>query len=210
MRVLNNQIHTKLEQLHHLSDRDTANMFKHLAKGIFKKLQPEDMQTTYMAIGKEDGMAMYQQVLDQGCKHIVEYGTSFGISTLYLAAAAAQTGGKVITSELIPSKAAVAQQNFKDAGAAHLIEVRVGDALETLSTLDQPVDYFFLDGWAEINIPLLKALEAQFTDGALVRLDNANFPSSKGTKRYLRSHSQFDILQDKRGNRTFEAIYRWG
>lgn len=82
----------------------------------------------------------------------MEFGTSFGISTLYLAAAVRDTiaasggTGRVITTELDPSKCTRAGAHFEEAGLSDLIEIREGDALETLQSLPDSVDMALIDG----------------------------------------------------------------
>ena len=78
----------------------------------------------------------YMQALASGAKNIVEFGTSYGISTLYLAAAARVNGGRVITCEYLPHKAAAARKHFQEAGLADYIELHEGDTLETLKDSD--------------------------------------------------------------------------
>jgi predicted O-methyltransferase YrrM len=118
------------------------------------------------------GRFLYLAALSQGVRAIVEFGTSFGISTLYLAAAARETGGRVIASEIEPSKAAHAAENFEEAGLADWIELRQGDALETLRDIEAPVELLFLDGWKDQYVPVLKMMEPKLAPGALVIADN--------------------------------------
>ncbi|MDA4743670.1 O-methyltransferase, partial [Enterobacter hormaechei] len=73
---------------------------------------------------------------------------SFGLSTLFLAAALRDNGGGVlIGSEFEPSKIALAREHFIEGGVSDLIEVREGDALVSLAAnLPQTVDLLLLDG----------------------------------------------------------------
>ena len=83
-----------------------------------------------------------------GARRVVDFATSVGMSTLYFAAAMRDNGGgHVIGSELVPEKAATARQNLADAGLADFVDVRVGDARETLRDLGGQVDFILIDGW---------------------------------------------------------------
>lgn len=83
--------------------------------------------------------------VSKGAKVIVEVGAGAGYSTLWLAYAAAATGGKVISCEIDPAKAEQARANIERAGMAHWVEIVVGDARETLRHRDEPVDLLFID-----------------------------------------------------------------
>src|SRR6185369_8038650 len=86
-----------------------------------------------LPISRETGTLLYMLARSGRAKTIVEYGTSFGISTLHLAAALRDNGGgRLITSEFEPSKVARARENLASGGVLDLVEIRVGDALQTL------------------------------------------------------------------------------
>jgi len=71
-----------------------------------------------------------------GAKRVVEVGTSYGVSTLYLADAVRTVGGgEVIGTEYEPAKAAGARANFDAAGLSELIDLREGDLRQTLKTM---------------------------------------------------------------------------
>ena len=95
----------------------------------------------YIPIVPQQGAFLYMQALAKGAKNIVEFGTSYGISTLYLAAAAKKNGGRVITTEYLPHKAEAARRHFAAAGLADYIELREGDALETLQDIAGGIDF---------------------------------------------------------------------
>jgi predicted O-methyltransferase YrrM len=110
-----------------------------------------------------------------GARWAVEFGTSFGISTLHLAAALRDNGGgRLITSEFEPSKIARARENFAAGGVADLIELREGDALETLARdLPAQIQLALLDGAKSLYPDVLMLLEPHLAPGALVVADNA-------------------------------------
>jgi len=109
---------------------------------------------------------------------VVEFGTSFGVSTIYLAAAVRDTvrerGGEgiVIGTEIEPSKAEIAVANIAEAGLDPFVEVRVGDARETLKDAGGPVDFLLLDSWIPLVRPVMDVMMPQLRRGAMVLCDN--------------------------------------
>lgn len=152
------------------------------ADGTFTyDLYPKDV---YLSIEPAMGIFLNLCAKAIGAKLIVEFGSSFGISTLYLAAAAKDTGGKVIGTEMEVSKAEKARANLEEAGLANWAEIRAGDALETLKDLDGPVDLLFLDGWKDLYVPVARMMEPKLRPGALLLADNIHtFPAE--IKAYL-------------------------
>lgn len=112
-----------------------------------------------------------------GARSIVEFGTSFGISTLHLAAALRDNGGgRLVTSEFEPSKVVRARANLAAAGLADLVELREGDALRTLAAdLPDSVDLLLLDGAKALYPEVLARVEHRLRPGAFVVADNADF-----------------------------------
>jgi predicted O-methyltransferase YrrM len=104
---------------------------------------------------------------------VVEVGTSFGVSTLYLAdAVRANGGGVVIGTEYEPAKAAQARANFEAAGLSDLIDLREGDLRETLKVIEGPVDFVLMDIWTEMARPALELIAPRLRPGAIVVADN--------------------------------------
>ncbi len=187
------QITNVLNHLFSDAKFDMLKMMKGASKSLFRPLQPSDFKDVYLSISKTEGKELTQLVIDNNIKNIVEFGTSFGISTLCLAKGAVETGGKIITTELIDSKAQIAKENFEKAGVSDLIEVRVGDAMETLKNHDQAIDLLFLDGWKDLYLPLFQMLESHFHSQTLIYVDNANFPETKRFLRVIAQNEKFEI-----------------
>jgi predicted O-methyltransferase YrrM len=104
---------------------------------------------------------------------VVEAGTSFGVSTLYLAAAVRDNGGGVvIATEHEPAKCAAARANFAAAGLAEFIDLRQGDLRETLKDVGGPVDFMLIDIWVEMARPALELVAPRLRPGAAVIADN--------------------------------------
>jgi predicted O-methyltransferase YrrM len=137
-------------------------------------LAPE-LREAWICVPREVGDLLATLVHATRARTVVEFGTSFGVSTVFLAAALRDTGGgTVITTELEPTKAAVAAGNLARAGLDDLVDLRAGDALETLADLPGPVDVLLLDGWSELYLPVLRVVEPRLRPGALVIADDTD------------------------------------
>jgi predicted O-methyltransferase YrrM len=142
------------------------------------------LKNAYIPISPEQGQYMYQTARLIGAKSIVEFGTSFGISAIYLGAAARDNGGRFTGTELEPGKIKAARENLAAAGLADVAEVRAGDALETLKDFDGPIDMLLLDGWKDIYLLMIRMLKPKLRPGAVVFADNIyTFP--KDLARYV-------------------------
>jgi predicted O-methyltransferase YrrM len=142
-------------------------------RGLWETLTPEAMKEFYIPVSREQGELLYLTARAIGARTIVEFGTSFGISTLYLAAAVRDGGGgRVIGSEIEPGKHARALAHLREAGLADFAEVRLGDACQTLRELPEPVDLVLLDGWKDLYLPVLELVTPRLRVGAVVFADN--------------------------------------
>jgi len=177
----------KLNALHNDASKDYLRIGKGMVKSIFGPMQPQDFEHAYLPVSKSQGEYLRQLIINHDCKTVVEFGTSFGISTIYLADAARLTGGRVITTELLESKALKAHDNISEAELASYVEVRIGDALETLEGFAEEIDFLFLDGWKDLYLPLFQMLEPKFKKSALVYADNMNMPGTRDYGQYVQS-----------------------
>ena len=135
------------------------------------------MKDFHLAVSRETGALLYLLGRATRARSVVEFGTSFGISTLHLAAALKDNGGgRLIGTEFEPSKVAEARKNLAYAGFSDLVEIREGDALQTLARdLPDVIDFVFLDGAKPLYVSVLSQLEPHLRDGALVVADNTNW-----------------------------------
>ncbi|WP_347557052.1 class I SAM-dependent methyltransferase [Robbsia sp. KACC 23696] len=128
----------------------------------------------FLNVAPEYGQFLYQCARARRATRIVEFGTSMGVSTIYLAAALRDMGeGQLISTELEPGKAAHARANLEAAGLADWVEIRVGDARETLRDIAGPIDLVLLDGAFSLYLPVLKLLEPHLKSGAPILAENA-------------------------------------
>ncbi|MBV6749432.1 O-methyltransferase [Pseudomonas chlororaphis] len=129
-----------------------------------------------LAVSRETGKLLYMLARSCTARTIVEFGTSFGLSTLHLAAALRDNGGgRLITSEFEPSKVARARENLTAGRLIDLVEIREGDALQTLSVdLPDSIDLVLLDGAKALYPEILSLLQSRLRPGALIIADNAD------------------------------------
>lgn len=131
----------------------------------------------WLPVSRETGTLLYMLARASRARSIVEFGMSFGISTLHLAAALRDNGGgRLITSEFEPSKIARARRHLTEAGLVDLVEIREGDALRTLGAdLPESIDLLLLDGAKALYPEVLGLVEGRLRPGALIVADNADY-----------------------------------
>jgi predicted O-methyltransferase YrrM len=147
----------------------------------------EAYQDIYIPISAEAGRLLYALVRAGRPETVVEFGTSFGISTIFLAAAVTDNGtGHVLTTELSTRKAEAARANLREAGVGEAATVLTGDARQTLQEVPGPVGLVLLDGWKDLCLPVLRLLEPKLAPGALVAADDITNPGMAGYLEYIR------------------------
>ena len=131
------------------------------------------MRETYLPVSRSQGQLLYLMARSIGARRIVEFGTSFGVSTLYLAAAVKDNGGGlVIGSEIEPTKHERAKAHLREANLDAMVDVRLGDAMSTLTDVEAPIDMVLLDGWKDGYLPILQLLTPKLRQNAVVLADN--------------------------------------
>jgi predicted O-methyltransferase YrrM len=157
-----------------LTPEDLARLMRSKTDYVDFYGQMKDMP---LAVSRETGVLLYMLARSAKVRTIVEFGTSFGISTLHLAAALRDNGGgRLITSEFEPSKVARARDNLTAGGLIDLVEIRKGDALQTLAVdLPETIDLVLLDGAKALYPEILSLVESRLRPGALIVADNADY-----------------------------------
>lgn len=130
-----------------------------------------------LPVSRKTGMLLYMLARSSGAKTIVEFGTSFGISTIHLAAALRDNGGGyLLTTEFEPTKLTRARDHLTEARLLDLVEIRQGDALKTLAEdLPESIDLLLLDGAKAIYPEILALVEPHLAPGALIFADNVDY-----------------------------------
>ena len=150
-------------------------------------------------------------------RRVVEAGTSFGVSTIFLAAAVRDNLGQeapaslevsghpiVIGTEHEPQKIRMARGHFAEAGLSNLIDLREGDLRETLQDVDGPVDFMLIDIWTPMARPALSLIAPHLREGAVVICDN--------TQQFRQAYREyFEFIDDPRnGLRTMTLPFEGG
>jgi predicted O-methyltransferase YrrM len=166
-----------LDEMHSTADTNDPPILAK-AQGLRGADRAALLGDAFIPVSADAGRLLYVVARGAAPGTIVEFGTSFGISTIYLAAAVRDRGaGRVITTELHPGKAERARGYIAAAGLADLVDLRVGDALETLKDVTSGVSMAFLDGWKDLYLPFLKMIESALQPGGIVVADDLDlFP----------------------------------
>jgi predicted O-methyltransferase YrrM len=153
----------ELEGASHLQDEATIKAFR---------------SDKFVALDRDKAEFCYQLCRATDVRRVVEVGTSYGVSTLYLAAAVRDnvknTGDKglVIGTEYEPAKAAAAREHFAQAGLGDYIDLREGDLRETLKEIPELIDFVLMDVWVRMARSALELLFPHLRLGAVVVCDN--------------------------------------
>jgi predicted O-methyltransferase YrrM len=146
------------------------------------------LQAAYLPIAAQGGDLLSILVRAKRPATIVEFGTSYGISTLYLAAAVADNGmGSVVSTELNNAKVAAARANLVEARLSDHVVILPGDAMLTLNDIRGPIELVLLDGWKDMCLPVLRSLESRLSTGALIVADGIKLPSMSSYLEYVRN-----------------------
>lgn len=187
------QIQAELERLYAdalQTDPDVRRAAQ--AFGLINESDPgfyEAMSQAYLPVTPDFGSLLYMIVRMTRARSVVEFGMSFGISTIHLAAALQDLGsGKVIATEFIPAKADQARCNLAAAGLDEWVEIRVGDARDSLRLeLPDQIDVLFLDGPKHQYFEVLKLLEPRLASGGIVVSDNSEMKGAENYMSYIRT-----------------------
>jgi predicted O-methyltransferase YrrM len=131
-----------------------------------------------LSVGRDVGMLLYLLCTGGQARRILELGTSYGYSTVWLAAAARATGGKVTSLELKEFKIEHARQALTRAGLSTRVEFHAGDCLDTLRTLAGPFDFVLLDVWKDLYLPCFDLVHPKLAPGGVIIADNMLLPES--------------------------------
>lgn len=179
--LLTPKVATLLNKLH----QEAADQMP-LIRAVMKKMRsgktaPQEMPSNWaermsdfhLPVSREQGCFLYQTVRATKAQYVVEFGTSFGVSAIYIAAALHDNqNGRLVSAELIENKAIKAKSNILSIGLSEYVEIRIGDALETLKEPDKSIDILYLDGGPGLYLSVLKLLQPHLREGALVIADN--------------------------------------
>jgi predicted O-methyltransferase YrrM len=140
-----------------------------------------------LAVGPDSGRLINILARSLKAPQILELGTSYGYSSIWLAEAARQTGGRLTTMELQEYKSAYAREMAVRAGLAEHVDFKVGDAVQMIGELPFRLDFVLVDLWKELYVPCLDAFYPKLNPGAIIVADNMIFPPGEDVVRYARA-----------------------
>ena len=214
---LNNpMLEALLDQLHEQSDTQKDETNAHFEQreqeiaidqeGFYDDEMVRFLSDKMVALDRDKAVFCYLLCRSLRATRVVEAGTSFGVSTLYLAAAVRDNqvkNGVVIGTEYEPKKAEIARANFKKAGLSEFIELREGDLRETLKDVGGPVDFMLVDIW-QVALPALEQVSSSLRPGAIVVCDNTTVDAAE-------YHDYFEFVNDPRNRfRTMTVPFEGG
>ena len=181
--LLRPEVQRVLERLHTLADSNDDAIIQQVRNGpLWKSASSEQRAVMFrealLPISRDAGRFLYGVARSIAAKRIVEFGSSFGVSTIYFATALSDNGGGlVVGSELESGKVVKANQHLAEAGLAQFAEIRAGDALQTLRDPGGTIDLLFLDGWKELSLDVLHLTLVSLRPGSVVMADDLDlFP----------------------------------
>jgi len=202
-----------LPDLHRASKAEDAAIeryYFHERTGPWLGMEPRDhafMADKLVALDREKAEFCYMICRAIGARRIVEVGTSFGVSTLYLAAAVRDNGGGVVfAAEYEPIKVKHARANFEAAGLSSFIELHEADVTQACEEFAGPIDFVLFDIWGHVVRPVLDVLLPRLRAGAVICTDNTGGDRSRANYADL-----FEILESPaHGFRTMTVPFEGG
>lgn len=131
-----------------------------------------------LPVGPEVGWFLHSLIIAKNAVRVLELGTSYGYSTLFLADAARQVGGKVVTFEIAENKQEFAKDMIEKAGLSQQVDFQLGDAVDLIRAEAGQFDFVFLDIWKELYLPCFDAFYPKLSEEAIIAADNMIFPES--------------------------------
>jgi caffeoyl-CoA O-methyltransferase len=137
-------------------------------------------------LDRESGRFLRLLAIGMRAQAILEIGSSNGVSTIWLASAARETGGTVSGTELLPERAAEANANLQEAGLSAFGRVLPGDAHESVRTLVGPFDLVFIDAEKDDYVAHLQAVLPLVRPGGVIIADNVISHDASAYQTFLR------------------------
>jgi predicted O-methyltransferase YrrM len=125
-----------------------------------------------LSVGREVGWFLHSLILAKRPARVLELGTSYGFSTLFLADAVTQVGGTLVTMELADYKQVAARKMIDKAGLCAVVDFRLGDAVALINADPGTFDFVLLDIWKDLYIPCLRAVYPKLADEGIIAADN--------------------------------------
>jgi predicted O-methyltransferase YrrM len=172
------KLESLLDELHARSDaqKPETDAFFRTRTGPWRGMEPRDhahFADKLVALDRDKSEFCYALCRASGARRVVELGTSFGVSTIYLAAAVRDNGGGVVIgAEHEAQKLKAARANIEAAGLSRFVDLHEGDVLDAIRTIDAPIDFVLFDIWIQVVRPALDLLLPHLRKGTVICADN--------------------------------------
>jgi predicted O-methyltransferase YrrM len=188
------EVQDVLNRLHTLADTRDEAVIQRVKENNpdWRNAGAEQQATMYRSVlvpvSRDTGRFLYGVARSISAERIVEFGTSYGVSAIYLAAALRDNGGGLLVgTELETGKVAKAAQHVAEAGLSRMVEIRAGDALQTLKHFSGNIDLLFLDGWKGLYLDVLHLVSGSLHKGSVVLADDLDIPQVAPYLDYVRN-----------------------
>ncbi len=165
---------------------------------MVQKLKSFPHKANRWNVPPEDGRLLYDLILENGYRRVLEVGTSNGYSALWMGLALKQTGGELITIEINEQRAREAELNLKQAGLSEVVDVRLNDALDEIPQIKGAFDMVFLDADKSQYLQYYRMLNDKISKGGAITAHNV---SNMG-------FAMDDFLKALRGDPQYETTIR--
>jgi predicted O-methyltransferase YrrM len=166
-----------VEKILHEFEERSAREWEQM-KTMEASAQQRRLDDFLLFVGPATGRLMNLLTKEAKSKIILEVGSSYGYSTVWLAEAARETGGKVISLEIHAEKQRQARTAIQTAGLDGFVDFRLGDARESLRNMPESVDFVLVDLWKDLYISCFDLFYPKLRPGALIVADNMILPES--------------------------------
>jgi predicted O-methyltransferase YrrM len=147
---------------------------------VMQALSPDELMKRVdeflISIGPDSGAVLNILAKSSRARTILEIGTSYGYSTVFLAEAARANEGKVISLDISADKQRYAREQLTAAGLAPFVEFMTGDAREIIASLAVSLDFVLIDLWKDLYIPCFDLVYPKLSEGAFIAADNILLP----------------------------------
>ncbi|MBM3838928.1 MAG: O-methyltransferase [Verrucomicrobia bacterium] len=151
----------------------------------------------FLNVAKADGEFLRLLVKAARAKNVLELGTSYGYSAIWISLGLEETGGKLTTLEILSERIALAKKHVSQAGLSHRVTFKEGDAHKIVPALEGPFDFVFLDADKDGLMDYFEKLyPKKLVPGGIIAVHNA-ISRKEAMKNYLemiRQHPDFDSV----------------
>ncbi len=145
-------------------------------------------------IDKKSGHILYLLTLSLQAKTVFEIGSSNGVSTIWIASALVGTSGRIVGTEVIPDRAVEANKNLAEAGLSQYAAVLTGDARQTAQTLQNAIDFVFIDAEKDDYVNHFLAVIDKVRVGGVIVADNVVSHDCSAFQSMLRRRSDVETV----------------